>query len=70
MSFFLIKLLQNFSSMELDPTSQPPESLPPSEWTATPDGTRKSMEKIFPKVHLTMYSEVSRGLLVRQSAYN
>jgi len=65
MSFFLIKLLQNFSSMELDPISQPPGSLPPSEWTETPDGTRKSMEKILPKVHLTMYSK--GGLWVKMA---
>ena len=57
MSFMLIRLLQNFSGMFLDPEAQPPESRPPSEWK-TAKG-RKAIEQIFPKSHLTMYSSVS-----------
>ena len=61
-SFFLIRLLQRFSSIELDPTSQPPESRPPAEW-AKAKGYRKRVEKIFPKLHLTMYSMASDGMV-------
>lgn len=57
-SFFLIRLLQHFSLMSLDPQSQPPDSRPPPEWRVEANkGTRKGIEEIFPKVHLTMYSQ-------------
>ena len=57
MSFFLIRLLQNFSHMELDLAAQPPSARPPAEW-ATAEG-HKSREKIVAKTHLTMYADVS-----------
>lgn len=57
MSFFIIRLLQNFSSVSLDLTAQPPDTLPPSEWKDAPG--RKGKEQIFPKSHLTLYSFVS-----------
>ncbi|KAI0824721.1 cytochrome P450 monooxygenase pc-3 [Trametes gibbosa] len=53
MSFFMIRLLQNFSSVSLDLAAQPPESLPPAEWKGAPG--RKGQEQIFPKSHFTMY---------------
>ncbi|KAJ3475983.1 hypothetical protein NLI96_g11468 [Meripilus lineatus] len=53
-SFFLVRLLQNFSSMSLDLKSQPPETLPPSSWKNCPG--RKGIEEVFPKSHLTIYS--------------
>ncbi|KAF8636108.1 hypothetical protein AX17_003812 [Amanita inopinata Kibby_2008] len=53
MSFMLIRLLQTFSSISLDPTSAP-ESRPPSEWASAPG--RKGIERVFPKIHLTMYA--------------
>ena len=56
MSFMLICLLQNFSSMDLDFDAQPPETRPPESW-ATAEG-RKSIEKVWPKTHLTMYAHV------------
>ena len=56
MSFFLIKLLQRFSTMELAPDAAPPGSLPPKEWTNAPG--RKSKERFWPKSHLTLYSIV------------
>ncbi|KAI0934646.1 hypothetical protein AcV5_006421 [Taiwanofungus camphoratus] len=62
-SFFLIKLLQRFSDMELDLAAQPPSSLPPQEWTGSPG--RKGVEKFFPKTHLTMYA--LGGLWVRMT---
>lgn len=56
MSFFLIKLLQRFSAMELAPEAAPPDSLPPKEWASAPG--RKGKEKFWPKSHLTLYSIV------------
>ena len=56
MSFFLIKLLQRFSTMELAPDAAPPGSLPPKEWANAPG--RKSKERFWPKSHLTLYSIV------------
>lgn len=58
MSFFLVRLLQRFSSIDLDLSSHPPESRPPAEG-AKAKGYRKRMEKIFPELHLTMYSQAS-----------
>ncbi|KZT68533.1 cytochrome P450 [Daedalea quercina L-15889] len=60
-SFFLIKLLQRFNTMQLDLDSQPPESLPPKAWAGA--WGRKGTEKIWPKVHLTMYA--NGGLWVK-----
>lgn len=57
MSFFLIKLMQHFSAMELAPEAAPPESLPPAEWAVTGWG-RKRIERFWPKSHLTLYSNV------------
>ena len=53
MSFFLIRLLQNFSHMELDLNAQSPDVRPPAEWL-NHEGHR-GKEKIFPKTHLTLY---------------
>ncbi|KAI0663216.1 cytochrome P450 monooxygenase pc-3 [Cubamyces menziesii] len=61
MSFFLIRLLQNFSHIELDLSAQPPDARPPSEW-ASAEG-QKGKEKIIPKCHLTLY--VHGGLWVK-----
>ncbi|KAJ7935560.1 cytochrome P450 monooxygenase pc-1 [Mycena leptocephala] len=55
MSFIIIRLLQNFSSVSLDLDAFPPGAHPPPEW-AMLEG-RKAMDKIHPKMHLTMYSE-------------
>ena len=62
MSFFLIRLLQNFSHMELDLSAQPPEVRVPPEW-ASAEG-QKGKEKIMPKAHLTLYAEVRDTLRV------
>ncbi|EGO01601.1 hypothetical protein SERLA73DRAFT_176994 [Serpula lacrymans var. lacrymans S7.3] len=63
MSFMLIRLLQNFSSMELAPEAQSPETRPPVAW-AQSEG-RKATEKFYPKMHLTMYAH--GGLWVRMA---
>ncbi|CDO68134.1 hypothetical protein BN946_scf185003.g6 [Trametes cinnabarina] len=63
MSFFLIRLLQNFSAMELDLSAQPLDARPPPEW-ASADG-QKGKEKVIPKSHLTLY--VYGGLWVKMT---
>lgn len=60
MSFFIIRLLQNFSSMSLQLDCQDPATLPPKEWAQCPG--RKGIEKIFPKAHLSSYVNVSLGV--------
>ena len=57
MSFMIIRLLQNFTSVDLHPGSAPPEAHPPAVWAEA--GGRKGAEKLFPKMHLTMYTNVS-----------
>ena len=57
MSFFLIRLLQNFDTIALDWESQAPDSRPPVEWANFPG--RKGKEKFWPKSHLTLYSKAS-----------
>ncbi|KAJ3919388.1 cytochrome P450 [Lentinula edodes] len=52
-SFFLVRLLQNFSDIELSETSQPPDSRPPASWKK--EGGIKAIEKVKLKTHLTMY---------------
>ena len=59
-SFFLIRLLQSFSDVQLDSSAQPPESRPPPEWAGA-EG-QKGIEKIMPRCLLTLYLEV-RGHL-------
>ncbi|KAG9004393.1 hypothetical protein FRB94_002411 [Tulasnella sp. JGI-2019a] len=61
-SFFLIRFLQRFWKVELAPDGQPMGSLPPAEWKEDV-GTRKPIEKIWPKSHVTMYCK--GGLWVR-----
>ncbi|KAJ7903560.1 cytochrome P450 monooxygenase [Mycena olivaceomarginata] len=60
-SFFIIRILQSFESIELASDAQPPESLPPASW-ANGSG-RKKFEKIRPKSDLTM--SVQGGLWLR-----
>nr|BED42918.1 cytochrome P450 monooxygenase [Trametes versicolor] len=63
MSFFLIRLLQNFSSLEMDLTAQPLDSRAPREW-ASAEG-QQGKEKIIPKCLLTLF--LKGGLWVRMS---
>ncbi|KZT71411.1 cytochrome P450 [Daedalea quercina L-15889] len=63
MSFFLIKLLQRFSAMELAPEAISPGMLPPKEWASAPG--RKGKEKFAPKSHLTLY--MTGGMWVRMT---
>ncbi|KAJ3501438.1 hypothetical protein NMY22_g18926 [Coprinellus aureogranulatus] len=61
-SFFLVRLLQAFSSISLAPEAQPVDSRPPAEWASSPD-LRIRREKVKPKTHLTLY--VQGGLWTR-----
>jgi hypothetical protein len=61
MSFFLIRLLQNFSVFDLAPDAQPEDSKPPKEWAGCP-GT-KGTDKVRFISSLTM--SVKGGLWVR-----
>ncbi|KAI0772038.1 cytochrome P450 monooxygenase pc-2 [Trametes elegans] len=63
MSLFLVRLLQNFSGMELDLYAQPPDARPPPEWAAA-EG-QKGREKIIPRCHLSLY--VQGGLWLKMT---
>ncbi|KAJ3806004.1 cytochrome P450 monooxygenase pc-1 [Lentinula lateritia] len=54
MSFFLVRLIQNFTSFTHFPELCPPEFQVPSEWKSF--SGRKGIDKFFPKMTLTMYS--------------
>ncbi|KAF8577258.1 cytochrome P450 [Ramaria rubella] len=63
-SFFIVRMLQRFSDIQLAPEAQPPGSTPPAEWAqATSGSPRKKLEKCFPQTHLTLY--VKGGLWVK-----
>ncbi|KAK0187428.1 cytochrome P450 [Armillaria mellea] len=61
-SYYLIRLLQTFSSFSLAMDAQPPEGIPPKSWTKAP-GTTKGRDKIMFGLHLTMYAK--GGMWVR-----
>ncbi|KAJ7481351.1 cytochrome P450 [Mycena galericulata] len=62
-SFFLVRLLQRFSSIALAPEAQPPASRPPAAWATEDKVGWLAREKIRPKAHLTLF--VQGGLWVR-----
>lgn len=62
MSFFLIRLLQNFSSLDMDLAAQPLDSRAPREW-ASAEG-QQGKEKIVPKCLLTLFLKVRPSLFV------
>ncbi|KAH8832425.1 cytochrome P450 monooxygenase pc-1 [Flagelloscypha sp. PMI_526] len=55
MSYFLIKLLQQFSSFTQIIEAGPPESRIPTSWAGAPG--RKGIDQVKPKSHLTLYAE-------------
>ncbi|KAK0481269.1 cytochrome P450 [Armillaria novae-zelandiae] len=61
-SYFLIRLLQTFSSFTLALDSQPEEGIPPKTWSRTP-GTTKGRDKIMLGTHVLLYAK--GGLWVR-----
>ncbi|KAG2004914.1 cytochrome P450 [Coprinopsis cinerea AmutBmut pab1-1] len=60
-SFFLIRLLQQFSEFELAQDAQDPQFAPPASW-AQCEGT-KGTDKVMPGANLTLY--IKGGLWVR-----
>ncbi|KAF9450762.1 cytochrome P450 [Macrolepiota fuliginosa MF-IS2] len=66
MSFMLVRLLQNFSSISLELDSFSPGMLPPEEFKLAPG--RKGIDKVWPKMTLTMY--VNGGLWVKMQEAN
>ncbi|SJL03858.1 uncharacterized protein ARMOST_07215 [Armillaria ostoyae] len=66
-SYYLIRLLQTFSSFSLAMDAQPAEGIPPKNWTKMP-GTTKGREKIMLGFHLTMYAKA--GLWIRMKEVN
>lgn len=56
MSFFLIRLLQNFDSITLDVDSLAPDARVKPEWASAPG--RKGIEKFWARSHLTLYAKV------------
>ncbi|KAF8307676.1 cytochrome P450 [Clavulina sp. PMI_390] len=57
-SFMLVRLLQTFNTIALRPEAQPHGTLPNAfgKWDMSPErGTRNSIEKVWPRRHLTTY---------------
>ncbi|KAK0458672.1 cytochrome P450 [Desarmillaria tabescens] len=61
-SYYLIRLLQKFSSFSLALDVQPAEGIPPKTWTRAP-GTTKGRDKIMLGTHVLLYAK--GGLWVR-----
>ncbi|KAH7929018.1 cytochrome P450 [Leucogyrophana mollusca] len=62
-SFLLIRILQNFSSMTLAPEAQAPDTRPPKSWASAKG--RKAIEEVCPRVYLLMYAH--GGLWVKMT---
>ncbi|GJE84229.1 cytochrome P450 [Phanerochaete sordida] len=65
MSFFLVKLLQTFDDIAFVREAFDPAVLPPAEWAAFPG--RKGKEKVWPRAHLTVYSEGGMWVKMREA---
>ncbi|TFK72860.1 cytochrome P450 monooxygenase pc-2 [Pluteus cervinus] len=63
MSFFLIRLLQSFSSISLDLTARPESTRPPEEWKLK-EG-RQGKETLMTDVHLTLF--IKDAMFVRMT---
>lgn len=63
MSFFLVRLLQQFDRFELALDCQPEGSLPPKEWQGDDRKGRQRFEKVWPAAALTLFIKVSRWFL-------
>lgn len=57
MSFMLIRFMQQFTGVTLDEAAAPPHAKPPAHWKNSVG--RKTIERVYPKSHLTMYAQVS-----------
>ena len=56
MSYFLVRLLQQFDGFSLAPEVQPAASLPPPDWKGRKG--RQAYERIWPAAALTLYVKV------------
>ncbi|QRW07226.1 cytochrome P450 family protein [Ceratobasidium sp. AG-Ba] len=65
-SFFLVRLLQRVESIMLAPEAHPEDTLPPESWRNSMG--RKSFEKIWPKSHLTLYSNGGMWVRMKETA--
>ncbi|KXN82490.1 Cytochrome P450 52E2, partial [Leucoagaricus sp. SymC.cos] len=63
MTFFLVRLLQQFDRFELARDCQPEGSLPPQEWRGQERSGRQKIENIWPAAALTLF--VKGGLWVK-----
>ncbi|KAF9563333.1 cytochrome P450 monooxygenase pc-1 [Agrocybe pediades] len=54
-SFFLVRLLQQFTNFRLAPEAQPEDSIPPKEWAL--QGGLIAKEKVRSATHLTLYAK-------------
>ncbi|KAF5374312.1 hypothetical protein D9758_004630 [Tetrapyrgos nigripes] len=64
-SFFLVRLLQSFSTVSLSPEAQPPDSRAPPSWKE--EGGIKAREKVKLKSHLTMYVQDGLWLTMEEA---
>ncbi|QRV88399.1 cytochrome P450 family protein [Ceratobasidium sp. AG-Ba] len=67
-SFFLVRLLQRIESISLAPEAHPEGTLPPEEWKH--EAGRKSIEKVWPKSHLTIYSNGGMWVRMKEARSN
>lgn len=63
MSYFLVRLLQQFDRFSLSQEYQPQESLPPPEWKSPGRNGRQTFEKVWPAAAMTLY--VKGGVWVK-----
>jgi len=66
-SFMLVRLLQTFDRFELDASAQPLETIniPPASWKDVPG--RQSIERCWPKAHLTLYAHGGMWIQMREA---
>ncbi|QRV88400.1 cytochrome P450 family protein [Ceratobasidium sp. AG-Ba] len=67
-SFFLVRLLQRVESISLAPEAHPEGTLPPEAWMH--ETGRKSIEKVWPKSHLTIYSNGGMWVRMKEATSN
>ncbi|GJE84227.1 cytochrome P450 [Phanerochaete sordida] len=65
MSFFVVKLLQAFDDIAFVREAFDPAALPPAAWAAFPG--RKGKEKVWPRAHVTVYSEGGMWVKMREA---
>ncbi|TFK72864.1 cytochrome P450 monooxygenase pc-3 [Pluteus cervinus] len=69
MSFFLIRLLQSFSSISLDLSARPDSTRPPEAWKLTKEG-RQAKEKLLTDAHLTLFIKDAMWVQMKEATDN